>query len=149
MNAVPDYRRNTASAATIAGHLWACDQHFVPPLSGRVAIDSYAQKLADRAERFEAWVTDGLIGLVAAYCNDPDRQTAFISSVSVEARWQGSGIASQLVGACVASVRTLGFTRLALEVDRRNTAAVALYGRLGFVAEGTDGPIITMAFHLG
>ena len=49
------FEMNTASEAQIVDHLARCDADFVPPLASRVDIAAYAQKIVDRATRFEAW----------------------------------------------------------------------------------------------
>lgn len=126
--------RNRADATQVADHLRACDAAFVPPLGKRVDLDLYAQKIVQCAERFEAWSGEQLAGLVAAYCNDAGRRTAFVTSVSVLPPRHGEGIALRLLQACIAFVREAGFERIELEVDLQNSAATLLYGKLGFKA---------------
>jgi len=101
MSVAPEINLNKAGAIQIAAHLRACDNMFVPPLSGRVDIDSYAKKIADKSIRFEGWVEGELVGLVAVYCNDGAAPFAYITSVSVLPQWGGRGIASQLVECCI------------------------------------------------
>ncbi|MBN8507201.1 MAG: GNAT family N-acetyltransferase [Burkholderiales bacterium] len=129
--------RNRADAAEVGAHLRACDASFVPPLSERVELGAYAAKIVSRAERFEAWSGDRLAALVAAYCNEPERRTAFITSVSVLPSFQVCGLASRLLQASVAHVRLAGFERIELEMDARNSAALALYRRHGFAVAST------------
>lgn len=129
--------RNRAGAAEVEAHLRACDASFVPPLSERVELDAYAAKIVSRAERFEAWSDDRLAALVAAYCNDPKRRAAFVTSVSVLPSCQGRGLASCLLRASIEHVRQAGFEHLELEVDARNTAALSLYQRHGFAVAST------------
>ena len=138
MNAPFVLERNRAGAAEVGAHLRACDTSFVPPLGERVDLDAYASKIVAQAERFEAREGDSLVGLVAAYCNDPARRTAFITSVSVLLSRQGHGVASRLLHECIAHVRLLGFEHLELEVDSRNVPAERLYLRLGFELVGAD-----------
>ena len=59
------YRANTASTVQIAEHLLCCDPDFVPKLSERVDIPDYAEKIVNKATRFEAWSNGTLVGLVA------------------------------------------------------------------------------------
>jgi ribosomal protein S18 acetylase RimI-like enzyme len=134
---VVNIRRNRASAAEVAAHLRVCDRSFVPPLSERVEVDAYAQRIVAHAERFEAWSDDHLAGLVAVYCNDLERRAAFVTSVSVLPFWRAQGLASRLLQACVDHVRQVGFERLELEVDSKNTAATLLYRKHGFALTGT------------
>ena len=139
MNMVATLARNRATSIAVADHLRACDDSFVPALGTRVVIDEYASKIVARAERFEAWDSDRLVGLLAAYCNDPAHQTAFITSVSVLPPWLGQGIASRLLRACVEQVREGQFKHIDLEVDSRNSPAALLYQKHGFaVASARD-----------
>jgi ribosomal protein S18 acetylase RimI-like enzyme len=130
--------RNRARADEVGAHLRACDTSFMPPLGERVDLDAYASKIVAQAERFEAREGDSLAGLVAAYCNDPARRTAFITSVSVLPSRQGHGLASRLLRECIAHVRLMGFERVELEVDTRNVPAARLYLKVGFELAGTD-----------
>ena len=127
-----EIHHNRALVAEIDVHLRACNASFVPPLSERVDISTFAQKIAARAERFEAWANQRLAGLVAAYCNDPERSVAFLTNVSVIPSYQGQDIASSLLQACIGHVRRSGFERIELEVDLLNLAATRLYHKHGF-----------------
>ena len=86
-----EYCINRASEAEIAAHLRICNNGFVPPLSGRGNIGSYAHKITGKAQCFEAWANGELAGLVAAYCNAPERGAAFVTSVSVYLVGRGGG----------------------------------------------------------
>lgn len=142
------FTQGKASVAQIAAHLHACDAVFEPPLSDRVDIAAYADKIAAKAGRFEAWAGDELAGLLAAYCNAPDRGTAFVTSVSVLPAWQDRGMASCLLENCIAHVRELGFSRIELEVGGNNEAAITLYEKHGFSAIGKQGDMVKMALDL-
>jgi len=148
MNASIEYLLNKASAAEIAEHLTRCDADFVPPLSCRVEIKSYAQKIASKAMRFEAWLGGTLVGLVAAYCNDEEKRIAYLTSVSVLRAWTGTGIAASLVAECVEYAKASGMRQIRLEVASDNTRAITLYGKNGFVAGKTNAPFTTMDLHL-
>jgi ribosomal protein S18 acetylase RimI-like enzyme len=128
--------RNRADAVEVGAHLRACDASFVPPLGERVKIDAYAAKIVAQAERFEAWDSGHLAGLVATYCNDPAGQVAFVTSVSVLPGWQGRGVAGRLMDVCITHARAAGFERLELEVDPDNAPAARLYRARGFVPAG-------------
>lgn len=134
-----EIRTNSADAKEILLHLETCDATFYPRLSERVELADYAVKLAQNATRFEAYSDGRLIGLVAAYCNAADRNTAFVSNVSVDPKQRGQGIARKLMFACIDHVGNLYFKRLSLEVDPTALAAIRLYRGLGF-SEETDQP---------
>lgn len=133
------FRRDTASAADIARHLWLCDADYTPRLSSRVSIDAYAAKLAERACLFEAWVEDDLVGLVAVYYDLP-QHVAFITNVSVVATHRSCGIASRLLTSSITCAQELKLNRVELEVNPDNHAVTAIYARHGFVASSTENP---------
>lgn len=138
------YSVNQSGAAKIAAHLLSADTAFQPTLSSRVEILAYAQKLEDRAVRFEAWLGKELVGLVASYCNQPDRGKSFVTSVSVWPKYQGLGIANQLMRKCIDHARGLGVGQIELEVDQRSLPAIALYKKLGFNTLSKSGSLLTM-----
>lgn len=126
------FASNRATVAQIALHMAACDHAFLPPLSSRVDLRTYASKMAARAQRIEAWSGGELIGLVAAYCDDSARQRAFITNVSVLPAHHGRGIGNSLVTRCLSYLRSVRFARVELEVNQQNMAALALYAKHGF-----------------
>lgn len=144
MSAMVDYIYNKATEAEITKHLSACDVDFVKALSERVVIAEYSKKIHDNAMRFEAWVADELVGLVAAYCNDQTKQMAYITSVSVLRDWQGKGVAAQLMNRCIEYVELLGIHSISLEVARDNSPAIGLYEKYGFAVTGTSDSVMIM-----
>ena len=142
------YLLNKASAREITGHLARCDADFVPPLSGRVVIEDYAQQIASKAMRFEAWSGGTLVGLVAAYCNDGEQRIAYITSVSVLKAWTGKGIAAHLIGRCIEYVAAEGFQQIRLEVASDNIPAIRLYEKSGFVAGQANALVAIMGLQL-
>lgn len=144
-----EYRINTASPADIAEHLLCCDVDFLPRLSSRVDINDYAKKIASRAMRFEAWLDNSLIGLVAAYCNDQEKRIAYITSVSVLKAYTGKGIAAKLIKQCIEHAQVTEMRQISLEVARDNVPAINLYEKNGFVANKANAPYVTMDLYLG
>jgi ribosomal protein S18 acetylase RimI-like enzyme len=133
--------RDEATAAQIADHLRRCEANFVPPLGDRVNVDEYAAKIAARATRYEAWADGTLVGLVAVYRNDPAREVAFVTSVSVVREQQGRGVAAALLASAIDDARREGFERMALEVGGTNAAAERLYSNAGFTLTGEEGTV--------
>jgi ribosomal protein S18 acetylase RimI-like enzyme len=148
MSLTVEYASNKASETEIVKHLSHCDVDFVPPLSSRVAINDYARKIVSKATRFEAWSGGTLVGLVAAYCNDHEKRTAYITSVSVLKAWAGKGIATHLMTLCIKHAHALGMVRVSLEVALDNTSATKLYEKNGFVLDKADTPFVTMNLYL-
>ena len=148
MSAAIEYSTNQASEAEIAEHLLRCDSDFMLPLSARVEIKDYAQKIVSNAARFEAWSGDTLVGLAAAYCNDMESGVAFVTSVSVLREWAGKGIMSKLISQCIEHAKKFGMWRISLEVGDGNMPAIRLYEKYGFVAGKVNLPFITMHLNL-
>lgn len=147
MVAIVQHRTNTATAKQVEAHLLACNAAFIPPLESRVDIPVYAAKIAGRAQCFEAWSGDTLVGLVAAYM-ELGAARAFVTNVSVLPEWTGRGVASALLRRCVAHARHTLVGEVALEVDPGNAAAVGLYERIGFRPADGKGPPLAMTMQL-
>lgn len=139
---------NRADAQAINAHLCACDAQFVPYLSERVDLVAYGAKMAAQAVRFEAWAGDTLVGLVAGYANDPEKQNSFVTNVSVLPDWHGQGIADRLLSDFVNHAREAGFANVVLSVDTRNARARALYRKHGFIDDPGDGTTLEMTFNI-
>ncbi len=104
-----------------------------PPLSEKVDIQAYAKKMKQFAVCFEAWDGTDLIALVAAYFNDTEKKTGFITNVSTLTKYSGKGIAKQLIQGCVDYATDLKFETILLEVNRHSLNAVGLYQKYGFI----------------
>jgi ribosomal protein S18 acetylase RimI-like enzyme len=138
------YRTNTATVDQLADHLRRCDDGFIPPLHDRVVIDEYAQKIAELAVRFEAWIDGELVALVAAYLPARRDGALFITDVSVVPERRGRRLAAVLLDTCAAFARDHAVDRLRLEVDPRNARAIRLYQANGFRSVGQTGDALTM-----
>lgn len=138
------YAENQSNLNEVLQHLNACDEAFMPPLSSRVELQAYALKIFDKAHRFEAWQDVEMVGLIAAYCNDPAKQSSFITSVSVSPSFQGMGIASRLMEQCIRELKSHTFKRLQLEVASNNLPAIRLYQKFGFSHVRAQGAALTM-----
>lgn len=132
-------RRNTASVHEIAAHLHECSNYFAEPLSDRLNIEGYAIKISTNAETFEAWCTNRLIGLIAAYIPLESR-IAYITNVSVVADYGGQGIGGALLAACIEHAKGVGASEIELEVHKSSTNATSLYSNHGFQCISVRGP---------
>ena len=138
------FAEGEASDQDILQHLAACSDHFVPRLGDRVDLGRYAGKIHERAVTFEAWSSKRLVGLVAAYFNDPDRRSGYITSVSTVGAFRERGIASRLVRSSLDHGRRRGFLQVALQVARTDEGAIKLYRKLGFREFGDAGAHVLM-----
>jgi len=143
------YKTNEGNPDNILEHLEACDNDFVPPLSQRIDLLTYSEKLAQYATNFEAWNDHKiLVGLVSVYMNDLDMKTAFISSVSVCPEYTGLGIAKRLISESIKEAKHKGFEQLKLEVNQFNVPAIKLYNAFGFDIMEIKNEVIKMNLKL-
>ena len=131
-----EYKVKTASKEQIYSHLKECDGNFRPPLSSRVDLLGYSDKIFEQAVSFEAWDGNVLVGMVNIYLNDESHRTGFITNTSVLKGYMKKGVASILLQMCLEYARNLGFSRIRLAVSRANGAAIELYSHAGFKASG-------------
>lgn len=127
---------NSCSVRDIYSHLLECDQSFIPPLSKRVNILEYSQKLHSKATTIEIVQNEKLIGLIAAYLNKTDLKIGFISNISVLPSHKGLGYGKMMLKYCVQYMKSNGVLEVHLEVDSRNSAAIHLYKALNFYVTG-------------
>ena len=142
-----EFIRNHATPDVLEAHLRECDAGFNPPLSHRVDIAAYAERIHANAERFEAWIDNHLVGMVAAYVNLQDR-SGFITNVSVIADAREKGIAFALCSQYLQYAQEQKLKSIALEVGKDNAAAVRLYEKLGFTMQSARDVTLTLQLNL-
>jgi ribosomal protein S18 acetylase RimI-like enzyme len=140
------YKINQAKSDDIFDHLRNCSASFFPPLHQRVNIDDYTRKIFEKADTFEAWNGNELIGLIAAYCDNVERKRAFITNVSVVEKFSNRGIASELLSMCIDHIEGMRFKEITLKVNRQNEKAVSLYKKHKFQEFGMDNELILMRY---
>lgn len=138
-----------ANAIQLLSNLEACDYDFFHPLSERVNLEEYANKIYENAITFEAWVFDRLIGMVAAYFNNAADSIGFITNVCVDAKFKGNNIASALMSKCINYAKENNFRSIFLEVNENNQAAINLYNKFGFKVIGRSNEDIKMCLEIG
>lgn len=142
------YSEGIASIQAIYSHLMQCNETFTPFLSERVDIQEYSIKIFERAVTFEAWSADTLVGLVAAYFNDSDAQTGYITSVSTLRSYMGKGIASKLINMSIEYARRSAFKRICLEAAQENSIAIRTYKECGFREVKCDNGVMIMTLDI-
>jgi ribosomal protein S18 acetylase RimI-like enzyme len=126
------YKTGTASIEDIFLHLTECKDDFNPPLDQTVDLSEYAKKISEKAITFEAWIDNRLAGLVAAYFNDVEKISGYITHVGVLKNYKGKGIAFDLMSRCIEFAIQNSFYQIRLEVSEDNDKAIQLYKKLNF-----------------
>jgi ribosomal protein S18 acetylase RimI-like enzyme len=145
---VGSFEVDHATVEQISLHLHLCDQSYIPHLSDSVEIGVYAAKIVENSRRFEAWANGKLVGLVAMYCNDKTRQTAFVTNVSVLLDMRGRMLALNLMEQAMQYAHALKFKSIELDVGINNNSAINLYKKLGFRAQTQNEKLIRMCQHI-
>jgi len=122
---------NCATLDQIIDHFECCT--FSPPLSHIVNIKDYSKKLILFSHRYELWIDEKLIGLIAVYENRPPE--AYISNVSIIDEYKGLGYGSKLFKNSLCEIERKGFKKVCLEVYNDNRIAVNMYLRYNFMPE--------------
>ena len=143
-----DFRINTASTQQILSHLRDVDDCFVPSLSSKVDIESYAEKISTNSDTVEAWQGDVLVGLVAVHFNDSDFTTAHITNVSIAQPLCGTGIADKMMYECFDLAENRGYQEIVLEVNCDNQRAISFYIKNGFSESQRTSESVSLVYNL-
>lgn len=142
------FKTTTKSIEQIFLHLTECKDDFNPPLDQTVNLSEYAKKISEKAITFEAWIDNRLAGLVAAYFNDVEKHSGYITHVGVLGNYKGKGIAFDLMSRCIEFAIQNSFRQITLEVAEDNDKAIQLYKKLNFVIFEKKEKKIGMKLHL-
>ncbi len=133
------YKTKTASRKQVLSHLQECDANFSPPLSQRVDLADYANRLSEKSVSFEAWDGSILVGMLNAYLNNVDNRTGFITNVSVLKEYARRRVGSTLLQMCLEYASQRNFSCIRLAVSRENGPALGLYSGIGFKVIAEEG----------
>ncbi len=128
-----EFRQNPLSQDEILNYMNENEEIFIPKLASRLNVKEYSLKLHKYATHFCAYDNNRLIGLIACYFNDKINQTGFISSASVNKKYQGMGISSTLLNQVISYGKQNKFNKIKLEVRIENKSIVHFYERAGFL----------------
>jgi len=125
-----------------------------PPLTIRPASSRDSKRIAGLADGFwgeteircfgqtynvkdlSAYVACDVEAIVGAACYAKEGDTVNLVMLSVLPRWQGRGVAHELVEAVVHAAREDGAARLIVATSNDDLPALAFYQRLGFAITG-------------
>lgn len=129
------YKNNISKRADIHSHLLRTDTVFLKNLKKQVNLEEYSLKLACKAKRFEAWNDSGeLVGIICIYL---DKNSGYITNVSVEPRYYRLGIGNTLLKKTILLCKSKSIQNIKLEVGINNKSAIHLYVKNGFKIKKT------------
>ncbi|WP_262966583.1 GNAT family N-acetyltransferase [Methylobacter psychrophilus] len=120
---IPQLRELLQSERQTAYYLVLSDQE----------IDAYLRKIYYLAEIASLTEAGGIKGFIAFYCNDPAKDSAFITMLIVNSSCCRQGIGYALVSLALSIMRTRLFRVCRLQVHQDNIAAIKLYEGCGFI----------------
>lgn len=124
--------------AKLLTFLQSVNTDFHPPLTEKVNLKDYIDKILDKAQIITEINNEGIIqGLVVLYCNDEQTRKAYIPLCGVDKKHRGKGVAKSLMEKAISIVKNAGYHTLA--VHSNNPIAINLYEKLGFrIIEGDE-----------
>lgn len=117
----------------IADFLGTCDKDFMPILSQRIDIGSYAKKLSQYAQVYCLVSEKQIFGMCAIYLNNGIE--AFITSFNVTQQFQNQGYGKILMQHVLHEAKQQNYKIIILEVDKNNEKAILFYKKNSFVVE--------------
>jgi ribosomal protein S18 acetylase RimI-like enzyme len=119
--------RTQPSLHELTEFLQRIDADVVPPLSSRVQVEEYAEKLNRIADCIVADIDHRVVGLCAMYCNDQATREGFISLIAVDAQLRRIGLGASLLEKGLELALSKGMERVLLETHVANHKAISLY----------------------
>lgn len=144
---LPLFKYNSANADDMNAHFESCDPIFLSQLKSRVEMGAYIEKILSRAERYEYWQGEKLVGFLAVYHN-ADEGFGFITNISTSAAHQRSGLGQKLLSRLIAFSKKRGTSLLKLDVHEENEAALTFYQKHGFQSLNTKDSFVEMQLDL-
>lgn len=136
---IEQYLIKKLSFEEIFEYLNLCDRNFNPPLSFKVDLNSYSKKISELAVHYCAIFNQKIIGLTCCYCNDPNKDIAFLSVTCIHPDYFRKGIGEKLTLYVESDLKTRNFRRIRAEIDIENVASQNLHKKLGYTIVETKG----------
>ena len=116
----------------IKDYILTYDKDFFEPLSARVNIDIFTEKLCTQATVFLALKKGKVAGLIAAYFYAPESKKGYITLTHTKEEFRGQHIATYLLDAVTVYAKEKNFKFIDLGVYEENVSAYNLYLHYGF-----------------
>ena len=108
------------------------DNDFYEPLSKRVDMDTFSDKINKQSTTFVLVYKEVVAGLIASYFYDLLSQRGFITLVHTIREFRGKHLAARLVEAVKVHAKSINFHAIDLVVYKDNVVAYKLYLSNGF-----------------
>lgn len=112
------------------------DKDFTPPLTGRVNIEEWIDKIYSKGSIILAESESKYIGCILFYSNDIMNRKGYIAYLAVDSKYRRLGIAKSMLDRCVDISRNNNM--LSITVYTNNPGALKLYESGGFQIEAQE-----------
>lgn len=124
--------RNQFSYHQLQEFIDKIDAQLPTPLSNRIDLDAYTEKLYTKAHICAEKVDGCIVSLVAGYTKNMADNMSYITLVGTLASARRRGYAEKLMKEYISYCRSRKIRGIHLHTEHKNTAAIALYTMLGF-----------------
>ncbi len=111
------------------------DRTFPIPLSEKTNLLLLAKKYMENGYLYLAMDDNLPVGMLGFYANDQETHKAYFSVLGVLESYRGQGIAKRILLYSLEFCKNKRMTSCFLYTHKTNAAAIAMYKKLGFVAE--------------
>ena len=111
------------------------DKDFPIPLSKKIKIDEYAEKLISTANVIVEKDNGKIIGMVAGYIDNSIEEISYISIVAVQKEYRGKSIAKKLLQKYIDECKEKNLKGVHLYTHKTNTTALTMYKNFGFISK--------------
>ena len=109
------------------------DNDFYEPLSARVDMEAFSQKLSDLSTTFIVFKDGEVAGLICAYFYQPETKKGFITLVHTMHEYRGQHLSLPLLDSVKQYAQERAFEHIGLFVSKQQISAYNLYSRHGFI----------------
>ncbi len=127
--------------AFIKDYVLQYDNDFYVPLSARVDMEAFSQRLSDLSTTFIVFKNREIAGLICSYFYQPETKKGFITLAHTKHEYRGQKLSLPLLDAVKSYARKRHFESIDLFVSKQQVSAYNLYSRHGFITieEGENG----------
>lgn len=105
---------------------------FIANFSG-INLEKYVDKITEKASIISIIKNNILVGFIAFYDNDPNKELAFLTMIIVKKEFENLGYGKSLLEFSLKEIKNKGFKKYGLKVHIENDYAIRLYEKYGFV----------------
>lgn len=116
-------------------HLKKIDKFLPTPLSARVSLEEFAEKVMEKGNALVVEENDEIASAILFYSNDTTSKNAYITLLGTLPEYQGKGHAGALMKAMEEKAKLNKMEKIHLDTDINNTKAISFYSKNGYKIE--------------